>query len=301
MTTSSRTAGHRLHRASWLLATLALPWSSAQAVLVDEVSSVCTDSLGGIVLIEPSSNAGLSSCHFSMSNSEHVASGAAAVQIKVADRKVGVVSSANASLQLLDTVGGMTVVQSAGHAKLTDSFGAVAKDAAGNAVTAGYMDVDVLATGTMSFSGSGEGLNGSSSARIHYTFELQYGGTVAKSFQLTAPGTQPLSARLSHRIEWFAGDKIWLSMEVDAATNAFLGGSGTADAKVDFGNSLDWLGVRNVTDLNGVPVASYSMVSADSGVDWGVYTPAVPEPASWGLLLAGLGLTLGVVRRQRRA
>lgn len=291
----------RLQRSAWLLLTAVAPWSAAQAELTDEVSSACTDSLGGIVLIEPSSNAGFSSCYFSMSNSEHVASGAASVQLKVADRKVGVVSSANASLQLLDAVGGMTVVQSAGRAKLTDTFGAVAKDAAGNAVAAGYMDVDVLATGTMSFSGTGEGLSGSSYARISYIFDLQYGGNVAKSFMLTSPGTQPLSARLSHRIEWFAGDKIWLSMEVDAATNAFLFGNGTADAKVDFGNSLDWLGVRNVTDLNGVPVASYSMVSADSGIDWGVYTPAVPEPASWGLLLAGLGLTAAVARRQRRA
>lgn len=69
-----------------------------------------------------------------------------------------------------------------------------------------------------------------------------------------------------------------------------------SEATVDFSNTISWAGISSLT-LNGNPVA-YSLSSA-SGIDWTQpYATAVPEPQTWALMLAGIGIVAGL--RQRR-
>ncbi|MEO8442126.1 MAG: FxDxF family PEP-CTERM protein [Betaproteobacteria bacterium] len=69
-------------------------------------------------------------------------------------------------------------------------------------------------------------------------------------------------------------------------------------ATVDFSNTITWNGISAVT-LNGQAV-DYDLTSA-SGVDWRTATvTAVPEPETYVMLLAGLGLLGFVARRRQR-
>ncbi|MEW9899162.1 PEP-CTERM sorting domain-containing protein, partial [Chitinivorax sp. PXF-14] len=67
-------------------------------------------------------------------------------------------------------------------------------------------------------------------------------------------------------------------------------------ASVAFNHTLNWGGTSSVRDASGQLLGSYTM-SSDSGMDYRV--AAVPEPASWLMLLFGLALTLPLARRRR--
>ena len=270
------------------------------AALTATVSSTCIDSLGGIETINPETSGGSSQCSFTSSNAEHTASGSALTQIKAGYRRLGIDSKATASLNRVhDYMTASTIVQTTGHAILVDKFDMVAKDAQGNRIAAGYMDVDIMASGVVSLSGSGAGLSGFSSAQLGYRIEMLSARHAEGQVSISYADSVPVDAVFSERWYWQDGATT-LTMEVRAMTSAFMTATGSADARVDFGNSLHWLGVRNITDAGGVPVASFSMVSADTGIDWGVYTAPVPEPATWVLLLAGAGLVGWFAGRQRQ-
>lgn len=68
-----------------------------------------------------------------------------------------------------------------------------------------------------------------------------------------------------------------------------------SEATVDFSHTITWTGISALT-LNGSPL-SYTLESA-SGIDWTrPYAAAVPEPATWVLMAAGL---LGLAARRSR-
>lgn len=71
---------------------------------------------------------------------------------------------------------------------------------------------------------------------------------------------------------------------------------------IDFSHTLSWGGISSVTDFYGAPISSYSLIS-QSGFDYRqAYTATpVPEPHTYGLLLAGLAVVSRVARRRRRA
>lgn len=273
-----------------LMASHLFATSNAHAGLTLEVSSTCIDSLGGIEDIHPASSGGSTNCNFTSSNAEHTASGSAFTTIRAGQRRVGIDSKATASLNRVhDYMPAYTIVQTTGHITLTEQLVMGATDAQGTPVTSGYMDVNVLASGVVSLSGSGAGLSGVSSSKLRYRFEMSPGSHVDGEFEINYADSVAADGLLTERWFWESGASTTLTLEVETFTSAFMTATGSADARVDFGNSLDWLGVRNVTDIHGAPVASFSMVSADTGVDWGKYQPPVPEPATWGLMLAGLG------------
>ncbi len=73
-------------------------------------------------------------------------------------------------------------------------------------------------------------------------------------------------------------------------------------AVCDAGNSAYWGGIRSVTNSNGAQLMDWS-VSSGSGTNWQQSfipaTGAVPEPASWAMLIAGFGL-VGATQRRRK-
>lgn len=66
-----------------------------------------------------------------------------------------------------------------------------------------------------------------------------------------------------------------------------------ASASANFGNTVEWLGIDRVVDVNGVDVTGWRVQSA-TGFDYAqsFAAQAVPEPGSAGLLLLGLAVVL---------
>ena len=75
--------------------------------------------------------------------------------------------------------------------------------------------------------------------------------------------------------------------------------SGQATAVADMSHTLAWGGIVSVTDSNGLVIPAYGL-SSDSGLDYRV-AAAVPEPQTWMLLLAGMGVVGAAMRRRRLA
>jgi hypothetical protein len=215
---------------------------------------------------------------------------------------VGVALQADASLQTyLPTDFGTEV---SATASVTDRFQVYAQREDGHVVGGGTMDIDLLATGTVTLSGDGSFNDILSFAALNYQFnvwgqsgsEQQFGNV---SLDHTDPrGTILVSAPLSATISWFGDSVINIELKTDAQVIAKLELDGVVNGRVVFGNSLDWVGIRNVRDENGNLVASFSAVSPDTGILWGGTAP-VPEPAATGLFALGLAM-LAVRRRSTR-
>ena len=63
--------------------------------------------------------------------------------------------------------------------------------------------------------------------------------------------------------------------------------------------SVAWGGISAVTLLDGTALQGFSLTSL-TGADWRqAGTAAVPEPASWAMMVGGFGLVGGLVRRRR--
>lgn len=83
----------------------------------------------------------------------------------------------------------------------------------------------------------------------------------------------------------------------DAYECGFTGpcdGHASAEMTAGYGNSLVWGGISSVIDASGNPIVNFT-VSSDSGFN---YAQAVPEPGTWAMLLAGVGLLGCMVRRR---
>lgn len=79
-----------------------------------------------------------------------------------------------------------------------------------------------------------------------------------------------------------------------------------ARALCDLGHSVYWGGITGLRSTHGHALAGWS-VRSDSGFDYtrsffGTLPPAaaIPEPASWALLIAGFAMTGGALRQTRR-
>ncbi len=78
----------------------------------------------------------------------------------------------------------------------------------------------------------------------------------------------------------------------------FLGGGASATFQANLSDTIGWGGIVELRDASGNRVTDFTAISAASGFDYR-QSALVPEPASWGLLLAG-ALALGGWVRTRR-
>jgi len=207
-------------------------------------------------------------------------------------RSIGVSATATANLQTnFPEDFGATVSASA---RLEDLFFMDARLPDGTPVTSGFLDINVVTNGLVSLQSDGS----DEFSTAHLDYLLVVGQTsIATNWIDLFPGSSdvPVSALLTGTIFWQAGQPIQILMQASASTNANLTFNGTVNASADFGHTMEWLGITNVTDEFGNPVASFSALSPE-GLDWG--SAAVPLPAAVYLFASGLLLLLRLARKR---
>lgn len=169
----------------------------------------------------------------------------------------------------------------------------------GEPVLGGSMQVDLLASGSLTYSGSSLPLSSQGLLRLNFTALAgrQVLGTEDLGL-LLGQANAVVSVPISATIPWTAGQGILVTLGVGARSELVLNKEANLTGTVSFGNSLDWLGVSNVRDANGNPVADFTLVDS-GGVLWGSRAEElsqVPVPGSLLLLAAAFG---PLVRRIR--
>jgi hypothetical protein len=107
----------------------------------------------------------------------------------------------------------------------------------------------------------------------------------------------PLGSWLLDPVPFVFGTLFTLDVTASASAGGRSVEGGAFRASADLGDTIEWLGIAEVTDANGAPITGYTL-SAVSGFDYAA--GVVPEPGTALLLAAGLA-GLGVTGRARRA
>lgn len=136
-------------------------------------------------------------------------------------------------------------------------------------------------------------------------------GIVTNHIQEVTSAQTPLSGSMPSFITFeaavafntldFTALSVFLQTGIRSGVLSVIGQSYNADANVDY--SVEWAGIDSVVDKNGNPITGWSVSSA-SGFDYSrsyaSQVTAVPEPETYTMMLAGLGL-IGAFARRRRA
>ena len=105
------------------------------------------------------------------------------------------------------------------------------------------------------------------------------------------------------KVNFRFGSEFDFGLGLITVAGAFADGlNGISYSSVDFGHTLTWGGINKITDANGNVLNG---VTIASGSNFDFFAPAtvpsaVPEPETYAMLLAGLGL-IGTIARRRRA
>lgn len=166
----------------------------------------------------------------------------------------------------------------------------------------------VSITGNSGVVGSGQFWSGSSSWRA--TGQINNDSFV-KSAVFSADGingiTQdygdPLGSFLqTFRIVLGQNNRVILRGETWASGNAGGFGANSVGANADLGRTIAWSGIEGMT-IGGAAVTDFTAFSPDTGFDFrqGYFAAgAVPEPATWAMMVFGFGALGGALRRRRR-
>ncbi len=177
---------------------------------------------------------------------------------------------------------------------LTSLSGALNVGSVGNSTISSLVRIN----GTNVFSTTGQLVSRNGAVTIN---DMNRGQAVNGVFQ-SDPVTN-LVGTFAFDIPFAFGTKFQMVGSLDAFTQALASVPGdVSSAYSSFGSSAIWGGISEVHLANGTVLSGYS-ISSESGFDWSKphpITAAVPEPETYALMLAGLGL-IGVVARRRKA
>jgi hypothetical protein len=288
-----------------LLAAAATFAAPASAAFSFHAEAVCIDD--GVVKqgIEGGIAAPSASCSYSVNRgglNRRAGSAAASAQGIAGARAVGVEVAADATLAdtFVPTVFGANALASA---RIEDIFIPIGTLPAGIPVSNGLMDIHAVATGQIRLDAQGAA---TINTRAFLNYAIAVGGAGTSATELVflgdlAPGeTRVINVPfVIPAVPFVNGLAITVQMAARAELFAELEHEGSIDGRIQFGNSLDWLGIANVTDAAGAPLAGFAAISPDTGTDWSTLSP-VPEPAAWALLLGGLGAVLIATRPRGR-
>lgn len=278
-----------------LLAAGALDAAALEVIISTDVSCIdngtIMDADGGPAI--PSAH-----CEYSVNRTgifRRVGNATADAAANAGFRSVGVLATAHAALDtnLPNNFGG----RASARAELRDVFIMDARQANGTPVLAGHLSVNLATTGLVMLTGDGQA--DLSEATLQYTIVVGGGGMTDLVQSFLGEPPQPVTAILPPIVvPWQAGLPIDIVMSAFASVDANLTFTGWVDVSADFGSTLRWLGISDVVDANGLPVASFTALSPD-GADWGSFAP-VPIPGAGVLLASALGILGWSVRARRR-
>jgi hypothetical protein len=130
-------------------------------------------------------------------------------------------------------------------------------------------------------------------------FDINVGGTQNS----VVNGGQYVGApfgTFSATVPFAFGSTMQLYVQLEGSAQAAFNNTipGLPNAAFDMGQSLYWGGINAIT-VNGAPVSGFD-VSSTSGTDYRNSMAPIPEPGALAMMLAGLGVLVGLRRRCRR-
>lgn len=178
---------------------------------------------------------------------------------------------------------------------LADFFFVDALNDASVTVQEGTMVVNLLLSGSLQ---AWRADGGTASTRASLDYQIVVGSAVeADQITRNAVSTPegsllPINRPISLFLPWTAGEPVSVTMVLIGDVFSEVSGTGIGQANFIFGNSLDWLGISDVRDANGDPVASFTAIGPTA--DWA--TP-VPLPATLPAFV-GMLTVLALFRRR---
>ena len=172
-------------------------------------------------------------------------------------------------------------------------------NANGTRVGSGYMTINFSATGSLTLDGEGDDFI-TSNGYLRYSVDIDNQVRTESEYDLFAINdSQTLNTLHSAtQIHWDGNSLMQFGMQAEAYSYGILENVGKVDVEVSFLSTLKWLGISNVTDEQGNPVASFTAISDDGSFDWASASPVPEVSTAW--LFASGALALWFARSRRR-
>jgi hypothetical protein len=149
--------------------------------------------------------------------------------------------------------------------------------------------------------------NGAQSSPISTDRQTAVWNVATDYYYISGTGTKDAYATINDVVEFaipvVVGESFSFGVYgyAQAGMRSASGVAGISTADTDFSHTVTWGGLVGIYDMNHNLMSGATLTSA-SGEDWTRPLAApVPEPESWAMLMAGIGLLAAVGRRRRQA
>ncbi len=169
----------------------------------------------------------------------------------------------------------------------------------GARVGSGYMTINFSATGSLLLAGQGDDFV-TSNGYLRYSVDIDNQVREEREYDVFAISDSQTIGTLHEAtgIHWDGNSLMQFGMQAEAYSYAILENVGKVDVEIAFFNTLRWLGISNVTDELGRPVASFTAISDDGTFDWATASPVPQPPTSWLFASGALALLFRCCRRR---